>query len=57
VGSYAKMETQFCGPFEILERVGPTTYMLTFPPTVKEHDVFHVFLHEKYRHDVNHIVD
>jgi hypothetical protein len=28
LGSCAKLATRFCGPFEILERIGPVSYMI-----------------------------
>jgi hypothetical protein len=57
MGAYAQIAPQYCGPFEILDRVGPIAYRLTLPPTVKAHNVFHVSLLKKYVHDFNHIID
>jgi hypothetical protein len=57
MGTCAKMEHRYCGPFEIFDRVGPIAYRLALPPIVKEHDVFHVSLLKKYVHDSNHIMD
>jgi hypothetical protein len=48
---------QFCGPFEILDRMGPIAYRVALPSTVKAHNVFHVSLLKKYVHDSNHIID
>jgi hypothetical protein len=53
----ANMAPRYCGPFEILDRVGPVAYRLALPPTVKAHNVFHVSLLKKYVHDSNHIID
>jgi hypothetical protein len=53
MGAYANMEPQYCGPFEVLDRMGP---VLTLPPTVKAHNVFNVSLLKKYVHDANHII-
>ena len=51
------MAPRYCGPFEVLERVGPIAYKLALPPHVKFHDVFHVSLIKIYIHDASHIVD
>jgi hypothetical protein len=57
MGSCAKLAPQYCGPFEILDRVGLVVYRPALPPTVKAHNVFHVSLLKKYVHDYNHIVE
>jgi hypothetical protein len=57
MGSCDKLEPQYCGPFEALDRVGPIDYRLALPLTVKAHHVFHVSLLKKYVHDANHIID
>jgi hypothetical protein len=57
MGACAKLAPQYCGPFEVLDRVGPVAYQLALPHTVKEHNVFHVSLLNKYVHDANHITD
>jgi hypothetical protein len=48
---------RYCGPFEILERIGPVTYMVAFPVSLCIHNVFHVSLFKKYVPDANHIID
>ena len=57
MGDYAKLAPPYCGPFEILDRVGHVAYRIKLPPTMKAHTVFHVSLLNKYVHDSNHIID
>jgi hypothetical protein len=40
----AKLAPQYCGPFEILDKVRRVAYRLALPPIVKAHNVFHVSL-------------
>ena len=57
VGSCAKFAPRHCGPFEILERIGPLDYRFTLSLTMKVHDVFHVSLLNKYVKDVYHVIE
>lgn len=57
IGSCAKLEPQYCGPFEILERVGLVDYRIALPLTLKFHDFFHVSLLKRYVKDVDHVID
>jgi hypothetical protein len=57
MGTCAKLEPQFCVPFEILDRVGPLEYRIALSPTVKSHNCFHVSLLKKCVHDSSHITD
>jgi hypothetical protein len=34
LGSCTKLVAKFCGPFEILERIGPVAYMIAFPASM-----------------------
>jgi hypothetical protein len=57
LGICAKLVARFCGPFEILERIGPIAYMIALPPSMSVHNVFHVSFLNKYILDANHVVD
>jgi hypothetical protein len=57
LGSCTKLATRFCGPFEILDRIGPLSYKITFPASMNVHNVFHVYFLKKYVHDPNHVID
>jgi hypothetical protein len=48
---------RFYGPFEILDRIWSTAYMLALPSSMNFHNVFHFSLLKKYVHDPNHVVD
>jgi hypothetical protein len=57
LGSCAKLVARFCGPFEILERIGSIAYMMALPASMTVHNVFHVSLLKKYVPDANHIIN
>ena len=57
MGNCSKLAAKFCGPFEILERIGLVAYMLAFPASMTVHNVFHISLLKKYIPDVNHVID
>ena len=57
LGSCAKMSPRYCGPFEVLERIGPAAYRLAFPASTRDHNVFHVSFLKKHVHDPNHVMD
>jgi hypothetical protein len=42
LGSCTKYEDKFCGPFEILERIGLVAYMAALPTSMSIHNIFHV---------------
>ena len=42
--SCAKLAPRYCGPFQMLERVGPVVYRLALPSHIQVHNVFHVSL-------------
>ena len=57
LGSCAKISPRYCGPFEVLERIGPVAYRLAFPANTRAHNFFHVSLLKKYVHDPNHVIN
>ena len=57
LGSCAKLAAQYCGLFEILSRVGPVAYKLSFPANLKIHNAFHISILRKYVHDATHVID
>jgi hypothetical protein len=57
LGSCTKLAARFCGPFEILDKIGPIVYMIALPASLNVHNVFHVSLLNKYVHDPNHVID
>ena len=57
LGSCTKLAARFCGPFEILERIGPVAYILALLASMTVHNVFHVSLLKKYIPDAIHVID
>jgi hypothetical protein len=57
LGNCAKLAAIFCGPFEILERIGPVAYMLALVASMTIHNVFHLSFLKKYIPDANHVID
>jgi hypothetical protein len=57
LGNCSKLAARYCGPFEILERIGPVAYMIALPASMSVHNVFHVSLLKKYIPDANHVID
>jgi hypothetical protein len=57
LGSFPKLVARYCGPFEILEKIGPIVYMITFPASMIVNNLFHVSLLKKYFSDLKHIID
>jgi len=53
-----KLDFQFIGPFEIVEKKSPIAYKLALPPSLsKIHDIFHVSLLQKYVTRPYHVLD
>ena len=57
LGNCSKLPARYCGPFEILERIGPIAYMIALPTSMSVHKVFHVLLLKKYIPNANHVID
>jgi hypothetical protein len=57
LGSCLKLAARYCGPFDILEKIGSVAYMLALPASMRVHNLFHVSLLNKYVIDPNHIID
>jgi hypothetical protein len=57
LGSCVKLAARFCGPFEILEKIGPVAYMIALLASMSVHNVFHVSLLKKYIPNANHVID
>ena len=57
LGSCAKLAPHYCGPFEILSKIGQVAYQLELPPNLRVHNVFHIYVLKKYVHDATHVVN
>jgi hypothetical protein len=57
LGNCSKLAARYCGSFEILGRIGPVAYMISFPEYMYVHNVFHVSFLKKYIPDANHVID
>jgi hypothetical protein len=57
LGNGSKLVARYCGPFEILERIGPVAYMIALPTSMNVHNVFHVSFLNKYIPDANHVIN
>eukprot|EP00253_Pinus_taeda_P030099 PITA_30099 len=52
----AKLAPRYCGPFQILARVGSVAYQLALPSHIRVHNVFHVSVLKKYVYDPKHVI-
>ena len=57
LGICPKIAPRYCGPFEILTRIGSFAYEYALLACIQVHNVFHVSLLKKYVPDPNHVID
>ena len=57
MGKYKKLAYRYCGPYEILRRIGEQSYELALPPTLHVHNVFHVNLFKTYVANPSHVLN
>jgi hypothetical protein len=57
LGNCSKMVARYCGPFEILERIGRVAYMIALHASMCIHNVFHVSFLKKYVPETNYVTD
>ena len=57
LGKCRKLVFRYCGPYEILRRIGEQYYKLALPPHLHVHNVFHVSLLKKYNANPQYILD
>jgi hypothetical protein len=55
--SCPKLETRYCGLFEILERINHVACMLSLHGSMSIHNIFHVSLLKMYMPNPNHVID
>ena len=56
MGNYKKLAYRYCGPFEILQRIGEQLHKLALPPHLHVHNVFHVSFLKQYIPNPDHIL-
>eukprot|EP00253_Pinus_taeda_P031235 PITA_31235 len=53
----AKLVPRYCGPFQVLVRVGTMAYQHVLPSHIRVHNVFHVSVLRKYVYDPKHVIN
>ena len=57
LGKYKKLSPRYCGPYEVVKKIGAMAYKLKLPAHLKVHDVFHVNLLKPYIPDPAHVLN
>ena len=57
LGSCAKLAPRYCGPFEIMSRMGQVADQLDLLPNLKVHNFFHISILKRYVHDATHVIN
>ena len=57
LGKHKKLAYHYCGPYEILKRIGHKSYELALPTHLHVHNVFHVSLLKTYVANPNHVLN
>ena len=57
LGKYKKLAYRYCGPYEILRRIGEQSYELALQRHLHVHNVFHVILLKTYVASHNHVLN
>lgn len=57
LGKYKKLSPRYCGPYEIVKRIGTHAYKLNLPTHLKVHDVFHISLLKPYIPSPDHVLN
>ena len=55
--NYKKLAYRYCGPYEILRRIGEQSYELALPTHLHVHNFFHVKLLKTYVANPNHVLN
>ena len=57
LGIFSKLAPRYCGPFEILSRIGHVAYQLALPPNLRVHNFFLISVLKKYMHEATHVIN